>query len=59
MATTTATQTESRTFGIAKEQSNIEIPRGETHSTLSFYKPPEDGSAPWNYVEKPPEGSPQ
>jgi len=26
---------------------------------LTFYAPPADGSTPWNYVETPPEGSPQ
>ena len=59
MATTTTTQTQSHTFDIAKEDSHIEIPRGETRSTLTFYSPPEDGAKPFNYVEKPPEGSPQ
>lgn len=56
MSTTTTTQTRSRSFGVGQ---NIEIPRGDTHSTLSFYEPPKDGSKPWNYVEQPPEGSPQ
>jgi len=59
MTTTTTTQTEPQTFGVAKEASNIEVPRGETHSSLFFYQPPKDGSAPFNFVEKPPEGSPQ
>lgn len=57
MTTTTSTQTQQQTkFGIG---SDIEIPRGSTSSILTFYAPPKDGSKPWNYVEKPPEGSPQ
>lgn len=61
MATTTQTQTQSQlhSFGISKESSNIEVPRGETRSTLTFFDPPADGAAPFNYVEQPPEGSPQ
>jgi hypothetical protein len=59
MATTTTTQTQTHSFGVSKDSNEIEIPRGETQSTLVFYAPPEDGSKPWNYVEKPPEGSPQ
>ena len=35
------------------------VPRGPATTTLSFYKPPEDGSKPFNYVEEPPEGQPQ
>ncbi|KAF2502717.1 hypothetical protein BU16DRAFT_17226 [Lophium mytilinum] len=35
------------------------IPRGPVTSTLSFYQPPADGSAPFNYVETPPAGQPQ
>jgi len=37
----------------------IQIPRGPVTSTLSFYQPPSDGSAPFNYVESPPAGQPQ
>lgn len=59
MSTTTATQTQSHSFGISQDSKTLEIPRGETHSTLTFYAPPADGSSPWNYVETPPEGSPQ
>jgi hypothetical protein len=36
-----------------------EIPRGRTTAELVYYKAPEDGSVPFNYVEKPPEGQPQ
>jgi hypothetical protein len=35
------------------------IPRGPVTSTLPFYNPPADGSAPFNFVEAPPEGQPQ
>lgn len=35
------------------------IPRGPTSASLTFYAPPEDGSAPFNYVETPPPGQPQ
>jgi hypothetical protein len=55
MSTITQTQTQS-SFGTTAD---IPVPRGSTRSSLVFYAPPKDGSAPWNYVEKPPEGSPQ
>ncbi|MCJ1443992.1 MAG: hypothetical protein MMC23_004492 [Stictis urceolatum] len=32
------------------------VPSGPTSSTLHFYQPPADGSAPFNFVEKQPEG---
>lgn len=35
------------------------IPRGEVEVTLNYFDPPKDGSAPFNYVEKPPAGSPE
>lgn len=35
------------------------VPRGPVTSTLNFFKDPEDGSKPWNYVEAPPAGQPQ
>ena len=35
------------------------IPRGPVTSKLSFYVPPSDGSAPYNYVEPQPAGTPQ
>lgn len=34
-------------------------PSGPVSATLNFYKNPEDGSAPFNYVEEPPKGVPQ
>ena len=58
--TTTSTTTETQPkFTVVKDVNDIEIPRGETRSSLFFYQPPADGSKPWNYVEQPPEGSPQ
>ncbi|TAQ90118.1 hypothetical protein B7494_g1558 [Chlorociboria aeruginascens] len=38
---------------------NTYIPRGDVTATLNYFQPPEDGSAPFNYVEKAPEGQPQ
>jgi len=35
------------------------IPRGDTVVSLNYFSPPEDGSAPFNYVETPPAGQPQ
>jgi len=32
------------------------IPRGDVTITLNYFQPPVDGSAPYNYVEKQPEG---
>ncbi|EME46252.1 hypothetical protein DOTSEDRAFT_70297 [Dothistroma septosporum NZE10] len=55
MSTQTNTQTQQK-FGVSND---IPVPRGQAHSKLVFYAPPKDGSAPWNYVEQPPEGSPQ
>jgi hypothetical protein len=37
----------------------VTIPRGDVTATLNYFKPPEDGSAPFNYVEQPPAGEPQ
>lgn len=34
------------------------IPHGDTTVTLNYFRPPEDGSAPYNYVENPPAGQP-
>jgi len=55
MATTTQTQTQTK-FGTTTD---IRVPRGPVDSTLTFYAPPSDGAAPFNYVEQPPEGQPQ
>ncbi|KAI9046768.1 hypothetical protein LZ554_009505 [Drepanopeziza brunnea f. sp. 'monogermtubi'] len=35
------------------------IPRGDTTVTLNYFRPPEDGSAPYNYVEEQPSGTAQ
>ncbi|KAF2260486.1 hypothetical protein CC78DRAFT_536364 [Lojkania enalia] len=37
----------------------LPIPRGLITASLSFYEAPKDGSKPYNYVEKQPEGVPQ
>ncbi|KAG9960700.1 hypothetical protein KCU61_g6362, partial [Aureobasidium melanogenum] len=57
MSTTTTTTTTATTTN--PKSQDIEIPRGPVESTLIFYAPPPDNSAPWNYVEQPPEGFPQ
>lgn len=56
--TTTQTHEPSVNCGVGSS-SPIETPRGSVESSLTFYAPPADGSAPYNYVEKPPEGEPQ
>jgi len=44
----------------AKETANNNyIPSGNTTVTLNYFRPPEDGSVPFNYVEKQPEGQAQ
>jgi hypothetical protein len=46
----------------AKSQEDVAssyIPRGDTTVTLNYFKPPEDGSVPFNFVEEPPAGQPQ
>ncbi|KAB2578793.1 putative methyltransferase protein [Lasiodiplodia theobromae] len=35
------------------------VPRGPVTTELNFFNPPSDGSAPYNFVEKQPEGVPQ
>ncbi|KFY85626.1 hypothetical protein V500_08280 [Pseudogymnoascus sp. VKM F-4518 (FW-2643)] len=35
------------------------IPRGNVEAELHFYSPPSDGSAPYNWVDQQPEGTPQ
>lgn len=67
MATTTATQTTqshsltngSLTTNGATTYDASYIPRGSVATKLNFFNPPSDGSAPFNYVEQPPEGQPQ
>lgn len=58
MATTTTQTQQSVNFGVNSSEP-IEIPRGPVNTSLTFYAPPLDGSAPFNYVEKPPPGEPQ
>ena len=55
---TTTTQTQTKAT-LAGSHDSSWIPRGPVSTKLNFYKAPEDGSGPWNYVEKPPEGQPQ
>lgn len=57
--TTTSTQTQQPTASFGVGSNHIDIPRGSTSSSLIFYSPPTDGSAPFNYVEPQPEGQPQ
>ena len=61
MATTTQT-TEAATEALQQLQVSQDpdyIPRGSITTKLQFYKAPEDGSKPFNYVEDPPEGQPK
>ncbi len=57
MSTTTTTQTSASKVSTFQDPSYI--PRGPVTTTLSFYKAPDDGSTPFNYVEEPPKGEPQ
>jgi len=63
MSTTTTTTQTQPTFTVAKDVNDIEIPRGATRSTLTFYEPPASGEKPFNYAgdlaNNPPEGMPQ
>jgi len=55
-----ATTTESITSTILTGQNDASyIPRGPVNAKLNFFRDPEDGSKPHNYVEAPPEGQPQ
>lgn len=55
---TTATQTSvSTTLSGAQDASYV--PRGPVKTELNFFREPEDGSKPHNFVEKQPEGQPQ
>lgn len=58
MATTTQTVT-STTLKGAESHGPDYIPRGPVDAVLNFFKDPEDGSKPHNYVEKPTDGRPQ
>lgn len=56
--TTTTTTTASTTLSGSTSDANY-VPRGPAEAELVFYVPPADGSVPFNYVEKPPEGQPE
>lgn len=57
MATQTQTTAAPPTLQVTHGSSYI--PRGSVTTNLKFYKAPDDGSKPFNYVESPPEGQPQ
>lgn len=57
MSTTTITTTSTTTTAAAAASDYI--PSGTTTAELTFYAPPADNSAPFNYVESPPPGQPQ
>lgn len=56
MATTTQTMNQTT---LTASQDPSYIPRGPVEATMNFFRDPEDGSKPHNYVEKPPAGQPQ
>lgn len=58
-STTTETEQQQPTTFNTTASPPQEIPRGPVDALLTFYAPPSDGSAPYNYVEKPPPGEPQ
>jgi hypothetical protein len=51
-----STTTQTVTSTTLKTTPSDYIPSGPVTSTLTFYSPPEDGSAPYNFVEPQPEG---
>ena len=55
----TATQTATSTRLSGAEQNADHVPRGPVNTKLNFYRAPEDGSKPHNWVEKPTDGTPQ
>lgn len=61
MSTTTTTHTSEKLSTSLKtsDPGAIEVPRGPVKAEFYFYGPPADGSAPFNYVEDPPEGQPK
>ncbi|KIW10356.1 hypothetical protein PV08_11318 [Exophiala spinifera] len=70
-STTTTTATTATTLSGVQDPTNTTsssqssssssqyVPRGPVRTKLNFFKDPEDGTPPHNYVEKPPEGQPQ
>jgi hypothetical protein len=57
--TTTQTQTATTTTLSGAEHDASYVPRGPVKTELNFFKDPEDGSKPWNYVEPRTDGTPQ
>lgn len=55
----TITQTSSHPSSVKVENDPSYIPRGPVETVVNFFKDPEDGAAPYNYVEPQPEGKPQ
>lgn len=55
---TTTTQTTTTTLSGAEHDASY-IPRGPVSTELNFFKDPEDGAKPHNWVEKPTDGTPQ
>ena len=55
---TTHTQTSVSTTLSGAEDASF-VPRGPVTTKLNFFRDPEDGSRPHNYVEAPPDGQPQ
>lgn len=49
----------SSTLDTSSQAKDYSIPRGPVTAELNFYVPPTDGSVPFNFVEKQPEGQPQ
>ncbi|KAM7209512.1 hypothetical protein V8F20_000250 [Naviculisporaceae sp. PSN 640] len=58
MATTTTTTT-TNTLPLSQQVHTSQVPRGPVTTTLNFYSPPTDSSAPFNHVDTPPAGLPQ
>lgn len=56
---TTATQTHTTTLSSDRQDPASYIPRGPVTASLNFFRAPDDGSAPHNWVEKPTDGTPQ
>jgi len=56
MSTTTQTTTSTTLSGV---QDSSYVPRGAVRTELNFFRDPESGDRPYNYVEKQPEGEPQ
>jgi len=55
---TTTTQTSVSTV-LSGAQDSSYVPRGPVNTKLNFFRDPEDGSKPYNFVEKQAEGKPQ